>query len=290
MADKIPPRPKSGRDISQSVGKMSQFARETAVEAVGENLYRGELCEGWRVGEVPNGGYVMAIAGRALRAALPHPDPLTVSAFYLAPTALGPIDCQVEMLGGGRGTSFADVKMFQNEQLKVKVTAAYTDFDKLKGENWSSRERPHYPPWDECPPSRDKGVEFRQRAEIRLVSGQEVFSERKGDGSGEFRGWMAHRDGTDPDIISLLMFADAGPPPVLTVFGPVGWVPTVELTVQVRAHPAPGPIQFRTVCHYLTNGVVEEDGEYWDSDGQLVVISRQTAKFRLQGSSLKKKA
>ena len=46
---------------------------------------------------------------------------------------------------------------------------------------------------------------------------------------------MRHSDGSDPDVIALLMFADAFPPPIFTVFGPVGWVPTLELTVQVRA-------------------------------------------------------
>jgi len=267
---------------------MSQFEKESAVTHVGENLYRGELCEGWRVGAVPNGGYVMAVAARALREVLPHKDPLTVSAFYLAPTALGPIDCHVELLGGGRSTSFAEVRMMQEGQLKVKVTAAYTDLERLNGETWSAVERPQYPLWDECPPSADKGVEFRQRAELRLVSGQEVFSERKPNGSGEFHGWVSHRDGSDPDVISLLMFADACPPPILTAFGPVGWVPTVELTVQVRAHPAPGPLQFRAVSRHMTEGVVEADGECWDSAGQLVTISRQTAKFRLGSPGVKK--
>ncbi len=267
---------------------MNQFERDTAVERVAENHYRGELVEGWRVGAVPNGGYVMAVAGRALREALPHKDPLSVSAFYLAPTLLGPIDCQVEVLGGGRSTSFAEVKMFQEGQLRVKVTAAYTDLDRLKGENWSAEERPEYPAWDDCPASGDKGVEFRQRAELRLVSGQEVFSEKKGNGSGAFHGWVSLRDVDEPDVISLLMFADASPPPVLTVFGPVGWVPTVELTVQVRAHPSPGPIQFRTACRHLTNGVVEADGEYWDSSGKLVAVSRQAAKFRLDAKKISK--
>ena len=85
-----------------------------------------------------------------------------------------------------------------------------------------------------------------------------------------------------PTLIGLLMFADAFPPPVFTVFGPVGWVPTIELTVQVRAHPAPGPLQVRLASRYMTNGVIEEDGEYWDSAGQLVALSRQTAKVRIR--------
>lgn len=260
---------------------MSQFARETAVEPIGEGLYRGELVEGWRIGEVPNGGYVLAVAGRALRAALPHPDPLSVNAFYLAPTRLGPIDCRVQILRIGGSTSFAEVGMYQDGELKVKVTAAFTDHERLDGQSWSALERPHYPPWEDCAPTPQKGVEFRQRAELRLVSGRGVFSGRTTDGSGEFCAWVGHRDGSAPDVIGLLMFADALPPPLFTVYGPVGWVPTVELTVQVRGHPAPGPLQARLSSRVLTRGVVEEDGQFWDSSGALVALSRQTAKFRL---------
>ncbi|MCB1844225.1 MAG: thioesterase family protein [Halioglobus sp.] len=258
-----------------------QFACETAVERVGDNLYRGELVAGWRIGAVPNGGYVMAIAGRALRESLPHKDPLSVNAFYLAPTVLGPIECRVEVLRVGRGTSFASASLYQEGEMKVRVTAAYTDLAQLEGENWSSIERPQFPAWDDCAPAGQKGIEFRERVDLRLVSGQAVFRERLADGSGEFCGWVRHRDGSDPDVIGLLMFADAAPPPIFNVYGPVGWVPTVELTVQVRARPAPGPLQFRLASRELTRGVVEEDGFYWDSEGSLVAISRQTAKFRL---------
>ena len=74
---------------------MSQFANETAVQQIAEDLWRGELHPGWRIGEVPNGGYVLAVAGQVLRQALPHRDPLSVNAFYLSPTLLGPIDCRV---------------------------------------------------------------------------------------------------------------------------------------------------------------------------------------------------
>ena len=260
---------------------MNQFERETAVERVGELSFRGEICEGWRIGAVPNGGYVLAIAGRALSEALPHKDPMSVNAFYLAPTALGPVDCEIEILREARSTSFAQVKMFQEGELKVQVTAAYTDLDRLSGENWSASPPPRIPSWDECEASGDKGLEFRQRAELRLATGKEVFTRREPDGSGAFHGWVQHRDGSAPDVIDLLMFADSFPPPAFTVFGPVGWVPTLELTVQVRARPAPGPLQVHVSGRHMTQGVVEEDGEFWDSSGNLVAISRQTAKFRI---------
>jgi acyl-CoA thioesterase len=234
---------------------------------------------------VPNGGYVLAVAGRVLSQALEHPDPLSVNAFYLAPTVLGPIDCHVEILRSGRSITHAIVQMFQQGELKVQVTAAYTDLSALAGETWSARPRPQYPPWEECTPSAQDHVEFfRDRVEIRLVSGAEVFSRREPNGSGEFCGWIRHRDGAAVDPIALLMFADAFAPPAFTIFGPLHWVPTVELTVQVRAHPAPGPLQARFYSRHLTRGVIEEDGEYWDSAGELVAISRQTAKLRLPGA------
>jgi len=261
---------------------MSQFANETAVQQVAEDLWRGELHPGWRIGEVPNGGYVLAVAGQVLRQALPHRDPLSVNAFYLSPTLLGPVDCRVEVLRNGRNTTHATLQMFQGGELKVQVTAAYADLSALQGETWFAKPRPQYPPWEACTPSGQDRVEFfRERVEIRLVSGVEVFSRREPNGTGEFRGWIRHRDEAAPDTISLLMFADAFAPPAFTIFGPLRWVPTIELTVQVRAQPSPGPLQARFYSRHLTRGVIEEDGEFWDSAGELVAISRQTAKLRV---------
>jgi len=260
---------------------VSQFAIETAVDQVGEGRFRGELHPGWRIGEALNGGYVLAVAGRALSLALPHPDPLNTTAYYLAPTGVGPVEIEVEVLRSSRNTSFAAAKMYQDGELKLQVSAAYGDLDSLQGEDWSATRRPQYPPFEECPVVAQRRIELRQRAEMRLVGGAELFSERVSSGSGEFNGWLSHVDGSDPDALSLLMFADAFPPPILTVCGPRHWVPTVELTVQVRARPAPGPLQARVVSRHLTRGVLEEDGEFWDSAGQLVALSRQSARLRL---------
>ncbi|MEM1152792.1 MAG: thioesterase family protein [Pseudomonadota bacterium] len=261
---------------------MSRFALETQVTRFSEHRWRAQLHEGWRIGAVPNGGYVLSVAGRALKEALPHRDPQSVSAFYLAPTEVGAVDCEVEVLRLGRGSSQACVKMVQAGELKTHVTATYTDLSALSGEDWSSVARPNVPAWEACKTRARERVEFyREAVEIRLASGLEVFDERGPDGSGEIQGWVRFRDGSDADAISLLLFADAVWPPIFTVFGPQRWIPTVELTVQVRAIPAPGPLQVRFRSCHLTGGVVEEDGELWDSTGELVAISRQMAKVRI---------
>ncbi len=268
--------------MGASVG---QFERETAVTEIGPLTYSAELHRGWRIGKVPNGGYVLAIAGRVLRQALPHRDPLSVNAFYLAPTQLGPVECRVEILRRGRNTSHAMARLYQGGELRVQVTAAYTELATLRGEDWSAADVPALPTIAECFENRRSDLEFHQRVDIRLAEGSGVFTGAGPDRSGEFSGYVQHRDGAPPDVLSLLMFADAFPPPAYSVFGVVGWVPTVELSVQLRAHPAPGPLRARLYSRFMTRGVVEEDGEYWDSQGALVALSRQTALVRVPPAS-----
>ena len=96
---------------------------------------------GWRIGKVPNGGYVLAIAGRVLREALKHPDPLSVHIMYTAPTVLGPVECQVQPLRAGGSTSYASLSMHQEGELKAFVSACYTELDRLQGESWSNAEQ-----------------------------------------------------------------------------------------------------------------------------------------------------
>ena len=76
---------------------------------------------------------------------------------------------------------------------------------------------------------------------------------------------------------SLPLFADAMPPPITEVMEDRIWVPTVELTVHVRGVPAPGWLRCVTWTRFISGGFFEEDGEIWDSDNQLVAVSRQLA-------------
>jgi acyl-CoA thioesterase len=91
----------------------------------------------------------------------------------------------------------------------------------------------------------------------------------------ETRAWIRFSDQRPVDASALLFFSDALPPSVFEVLPDRSWVPTIELTVQVRALPAPGWLRAVTRTRHLIDGRFEEDGELWDATGRLVALSRQ---------------
>ena len=56
-------------------------------------------------------------------------------------------------------------------------------------------------------------------------------------------------------------------PPVTFDLGRPGWAPTLELTVHVRAVPAPGWLKVSHRTRNVAGGMFEEDCEVWDSVG-----------------------
>jgi hypothetical protein len=91
------------------------------------------------------------------------------------------------------------------------------------------------------------------------------------------RAWMRFADGRAPDPLALVLFSDALPPTGFAV-GRMGWAPTVQLQVLVRALPAPGWCFVEARASEMAGGWVDEDYRIWDSTGRLVAQSRQLAR------------
>ncbi|MFD6416370.1 thioesterase family protein [Streptomyces sp. NPDC060194] len=266
----------------------SEFDRDTAVVAREPGVYDADLSAGWTIISAVNGGYLLAVLGRALADALPHPDPITVTAHYLGASQPGPAVVRTETVRTGRTLSSGQASLFQRdaegrEVERVRVMATYGDLAALPDDVRTTAKPPAIPPYEHCLGAEDGPADIpgssaiTERLRLKLDPTTAGWAVGAPSGKGEMRAWFGLADGRDHDPLSVLLAVDALPPTAFEL-GLRGWVPTVELTVHVRCRPAPGPLRVAITTRNLAGGFLEEDAEVWDSADRLVAQSRQLAK------------
>jgi len=274
-----------------------EFDRATAVRLRhaggddGSAVHDVDVDPGWTIGDKPNGGYLLAIMARAALEATaavegpPHPHPLSATAAYVRPPALGPAEVHSEVLRRGRGMSQVRARLVQDGA--ERVTATFT-VGKLRddAEPWWGGEPvpalPDAPGVPRTPTSGPGGVHLpiMERVDIRLDPATAGFTTGRPAGEGEIRARVAFADGRDPDPLALLYAVDALPPATFDLAGTTGWVPTLSLSVYVRALPAPGPLVVRHRAGLVEARMVDEVCHVWDSRGRLVAQATQLAGVR----------
>lgn len=266
---------------------LSEFDRDTAVRRREPGVYDAQLSGGWAIGHALNGGYLLAVLGRALADALPHPDPFSVTAHYLSATAPGPAVVRTETARAGRSLATGSASLYQTgadgQQVeRVRVLATYGALAALPEDVRTSAKPPPIPPYEHCIGAEHGSgsasvPEMAARLDLRLDPATVGWALGKPSGKGEVRAWLGLADGREPDPLALLMAVDALPPTAFDL-GISGWVPTLELTVHVRALPVPGPLRVALTTRNLAGGLLEEDAEIWDAADRLVAQSRQLAR------------
>ena len=268
--------------MTGALASESHFEEDTAVRP-DDRVWKAELNPGWNVGNNPNGGYLLAVAVRAMLNEADRPDPLSVTAHYLSPPVAGEVEIRTEIFKPGRSIVNVMAQIWQGDRERVRVLGAIGDLAQRHGPSRISARPPDIPPPEECVSLLDlthqagRAVpEIMNRFDLRLPEDSPWGRPGEGDPF-EITGWIRFRDGTKPSSLSAVAFADAFPPTLLGAIDAAGWVPTIELTVHVRSRPATGWLlgTFRT--RVLLEGLMEEDGELWDSDGRPVALSRQLA-------------
>ncbi|BBC32771.1 uncharacterized protein SGFS_040650 [Streptomyces graminofaciens] len=271
----------------------SEFDRDTAVTLREPGVYDIDLSAGWTIIGAVNGGYLLAVLGRALADALPHGDPFTISAHYLTASQPGPAVVRTDVVRTGRTLSTGQASLFQidedgNEVERIRVLASYGDLGSLPDDVRTTAKPPVIPPVEQCFDPQDApdpvpgGSAITDRLFLKLDPTTLGWALGAPSGKGEMRSWFGLADGRDPDPFALLLAVDALPPTAFEL-GISGWVPTVELTVHVRSWPAPGPLRVSITTRNLAGGFLEEDAEVWDSADRLVAQSRQLARVKLSG-------
>jgi acyl-CoA thioesterase len=252
------------------------FDEDSRVEPGADGEYTAELTGRWdgTRGAV-NGGYLLATCTRALAMSMPFPDPIVISGFFLRPGTAGPAAIATSLVRGGRTTAFGEAVLTQQGKEVIRVTAAFARLGQ-DGPAFLGAAPPDLPPPGECvrlPPGGPGMPRIAERIEFRRVELPGWFrGEPTGQPSSEF--WMRFADGRDADLLALPLLVDANPPPVLELGASST---TIQLTVHLRARPAPGWLAARATTRFVGGGYHEEDFEVWDSAGTLVAQSRQLA-------------
>ena len=254
-----------------------EFTTASAITARGGGGFSAHIPPGWDIVGNVNGGYMMAIAARAAAEVSGRSAPVTMTAHFLAPGREGPVGVTAEVLKAGKRYSTVSAALTTDRPLLVALGTFREAGEPNEGLVRLDGAPPDVPDPEDCIPVEPTDTfppPFVGRIDLRIHPDNAVF------GSGTdavVRGWVRLKNEEPIDEIALLMLADAFPPAVFFIDTPVGWVPTIELTVHVRRRPVAGWLRsvFRT--RYISDGMLEEDGELWDESGALVAQSRQLA-------------
>ncbi|MBV9292421.1 MAG: thioesterase family protein [Frankiales bacterium] len=260
---------------------MSDFAAATAVRrkdvttAEGHVEYDVELDLGWSIGGKPNGGYLLAILGRAAAEATGRAHPLAISGHFLRPPDGGPAEVRVEVVKSGRTAATARSTLWQGGKPCLDSLVTLGD---LAGEpvRYARDTMPDLPGPEECQDRAESPfrVELLDHVDVRIDPATAPFPEPTGTPA--IQGWMRLRDGSAADGLALAVIVDAMPPTVFNL-PLLGWAPTVELTFLLRGLPAPGWLAFRAQATVVADGWFDEEVVVWDATGRPVAQSRQLA-------------
>ncbi len=225
-----------------------------------------------------NGGYMLVLCARALGLVVPFPDPVVISGFFLRPGTPGPATITTSLVRSGRTTAFGEAVLARDGKEVVRAAAAFVT---LGGGGPSlpvltDGAPPDLPAPEDCvavPVGSFGLATIAERVEFRSQNLPGWFLGRPtGRPSSEF--WMRFADGRDADLLALPLLVDSTAPSVLELGAGSA---TVQLTVHLRARPAPGWLACRATTRFVSGGYHEEDFEVWDSAGTLVAQSRQLA-------------
>ena len=258
-----------------------EFDIATTPTARGNGLYDTPIQERWNIGPgIANGGYLLALAANAMRAESGRAHPVTITAHYLSPGVEGPAETQTAIVKAGRQLTTMTGSLTRDGKEVIRVLGTFGDIDADKGLQFHDLQPPALPAFDDCEkrvPNPDMAPSLQSRLDCRYHPDDMGWVVGKPSGNASYRGYFSFADGREVDTLALLLATDAFPPVLFNKYGLIGWAPTIELTVHIRAIPAPGPIAVKFYSNVIQGGFFEENGELWDSTGRLVAMSRQLA-------------
>ena len=265
-----------------------QFENSIDIDRSDENLFSMTPSKDYFVGNTPHGGYLTAVMQKAISLSMPHPHLINSNTLYLDRTEPREISIKVEKIRESRGSSVGQVSLIQDDKLRCMMTGICSDFDYMNGVN----DLETLPPKifnDERDSfislnfdNKEEGItpSFIKQTHCEIAIKHAWWLKNEGDLGDEARcsGFISMGDEI-PDQFVLSFYSDFFPPVVMNKYGPLGWVPTLSLTTNIRQLPTTSELFMDVKAKDLNKGFFEQDCQIWDLNKNLVATSRQLTRI-----------
>ena len=265
-----------------------QFENSITIDKSDENIFSMTPSKDYFVGNTPHGGYLTAVMQKALSLSMPHPHVINSNTLYLDRTEPKEINIHVDKIRQSRGSSVGRVSLIQDEKLRCMMTGICSDFNYMNGVN----------DLETLPPNI-----FNEKRDffisLNFDNKQEGFTpsfikQTKCDIAKKHAWWLKNENDLGdearcagfismgeeiPDQFVLSFYSDFFPPVVMNKYGPLGWVPTLSLTTNIRQLPTTSELFMDVIAKDLNKGFFEQDCQIWDLNKNLVATSRQLTRI-----------
>ena len=265
-----------------------QFENSITIDKSDENIFSMTPSKDYFVGNTPHGGYLTAVMQKALSLSMPHPHVINSNTLYLDRTEPKEISIHVDKIRESRGSSVGRVSLIQDEKLRCMMTGICSDFNYMNGVNDL-----------ETPPPNIFNEKRDLFISLNFDNKQEGFTpsfikQTKCDIAKKHAWWLKNENelgdearctgfismGEEiPDQFVLSFYSDFFPPVVMNKYGPLGWVPTLSLTTNIRQLPTTSELFMDVIAKDLNKGFFEQDCQIWDLNKNLVATSRQLTRI-----------
>ena len=265
-----------------------QFENSIIIDTSDEDIFSMTPSKDYFVGNTPHGGYLTAVMQKALSLSMPHPHVINSNTLYLDRTEPKEIIIKVDKIRESRGSSVGRVSLLQDDKLRCMMTGICSDFNYMNGVN----------DLETLPPkifNEDRGLFIS----LNFDNKQEGFTpsfikQTKCEIAKQHAWWLKKEDelgdearcagfismGEEiPDQFVLSFYSDFFPPVVMNKYGPLGWVPTLSLTTNIRQLPSTSELFMDVIAKDLNKGFFEQDCQIWDLNKNLVATSRQLTRI-----------
>lgn len=265
-----------------------QFENSITIDKSDENIFSMTPSKDYFVGNTPHGGYLTAVMQKALSLSMPHPHVINSNTLYLDRTEPKEIAIHVDKIRESRGSSVGRVSLIQDEKLRCMMTGICSDFNYMNGVN----------DLETLPPNI-----FNEKRDffisLNFDNKQEGFTpsfikQTKCDIAKKHAWWLKNENDLGdearcagfismgeeiPDQFVLSFYSDFFPPVVMNKYGPLGWVPTLSLTTNIRQLPTTSELFMDVIAKDINKGFFEQDCQIWDLNKNLVATSRQLTRI-----------